>query len=172
MLGLSELLKTQKAQGGVFLPRAVRAVQDQVSAFESCDAVKLIVPNPQDLSRLELQLTPQDGLWKGITYHFGVLIPPDYPDVAPRVRCDDHILHPSISTTGGVCVNVLRESYKSDMTLQGIAYALMFLLLEPSPINPLNQDAAELIEKGVFEEYVERSLNGETICGVKYPKRK
>ena len=172
MLGLGELLSAQRSLGGLYLPRAVRAAQDQVSRFESCDAVRLVVPNPLDLTKLEIKITPDDGLWKGLTYSFGVLIPPDYPDEAPRVRCDDPILHPSISTTGGVCVNVLREGYRSDMTLQSIAYALMFLLLEPSPVSPLNQDASELMRRGVFEECVERSLNGETVAGVRYPRRR
>jgi ubiquitin-conjugating enzyme E2 M len=73
---------------------------------------------------------------------------------------------------GNVCLNILRDDWKPILTVNAVILGLIFLFIEPNPNDPLNKDAAELMrdDYSTFEDTVIRSLKGEYIDGVEFPK--
>jgi ubiquitin-conjugating enzyme E2 M len=66
---------------------------------------------------------------------------------------------------GHVCLNILREDWKPVLTINSVVYGLTFLMLEPNADDPLNKEAAQLLESNrpQFESMVRRSLRGGTM---------
>lgn len=63
---------------------------------------------------------------------------------------------------GHVCLNILREDWKPVLTINSVIYGLTFLMLEPNADDPLNKEAATLLEtnRKQFEQIVRRTLRG------------
>lgn len=85
------------------------------------------------------------------------------PRVASAVRARDaQVYHPNIDMEGHVCLNILREDWKPVLTINSVIYGLTFLMLEPNADDPLNKEAATLLEtnRKQFEQIVRRTLRG------------
>lgn len=80
----------------------------------------------------------------------------------PPVPCLAQVYHPNIDMEGHVCLNILREDWKPVLTINSVIYGLTFLMLEPNADDPLNKEAAQLLESNrrQFEQVVRRSLRG------------
>uniref|UniRef100_A0A671N271 NEDD8-conjugating enzyme UBC12 n=1 Tax=Sinocyclocheilus anshuiensis TaxID=1608454 RepID=A0A671N271_9TELE len=85
-----------------------------------------------------------------------------YPHDPPKVKCETMVYHPNIDLEGNVCLNILREDWKPVLTINSIIYGLQYLFLEPNPEDPLNKEAAEVLQtnRRLFEQNVQRSLRG------------
>uniref|UniRef100_A0A8C0FQJ6 NEDD8-conjugating enzyme UBC12 n=1 Tax=Bubo bubo TaxID=30461 RepID=A0A8C0FQJ6_BUBBB len=70
------------------------------------------------------------------------------------------VYHPNIDLEGNVCLNILREDWKPVLTINSIIYGLQYLFLEPNPEDPLNKEAAEVLQSNrrLFEQNVQRSF--------------
>lgn len=61
-----------------------------------------------------------------------------------------------------MCLNILREDWKPVLTINSVIYGLTFLMLEPNADDPLNKEAAVMLEQNrkQFEQIVRRTLRG------------
>ena len=116
--------------------------------------------------------TERDSLWCGGKYDFTVKVPNDYPYKAPVVHCDTPVYHPNIDTEGNVCLNILRADWKPVLDIGSVIMGLIFLFLEPNPNDPLNHEAAAEFRDfpDRFKQNVLRSLRGERVQGITYPR--
>ncbi|XP_070558811.1 NEDD8-conjugating enzyme Ubc12 isoform X2 [Ptychodera flava] len=110
----------------------------------------------------QVEFTDPDDL-----LNFKLIICPDevgqgYPHEAPKVKCETQVYHPNIDLEGNVCLNILREDWKPVLTINAIIYGLQYLFLEPNPEDPLNKDAAEVLQSNrrLFEQNVMKSMRG------------
>lgn len=73
--------------------------------------------------------------------------------------------HPNIDLDGNVCLNILREDWKPVLAVNAIVYGLQFLFLEPNPDDPLNKEAAEVLQtnRHQFEKNVAKAMRGNCI---------
>ena len=80
--------------------------------------------------------------------------------------------HPNIDLEGNVCLNILREDWKPVLSIYAVVCGLQFLLLEPNADDPLNKEAAEVLQanKRQFENNVKRSMKGAYIGSEYFPK--
>ncbi|KIM34199.1 hypothetical protein M408DRAFT_325666 [Serendipita vermifera MAFF 305830] len=97
-----------------------------------------------DMRRLCLHLTPQSGPWQGLTIHFSIDLPTNWPASPPRVWCSiPNLKHPNILTGGRVCCDLWRETsggysgfanvgYTPAYTLRGIFKQLLSLFSSKS----------------------------------------
>jgi ubiquitin-conjugating enzyme E2 M len=106
-------------------------------------------PNTNDLTRFNVEIAPDSGMWKGAKYRFTFVIPEMYPHTAPRVTCDNKIYHPNINLEGNVCLNILREDWKPVLDINAVIYGLIYLFYEPNPDDPLNREAADLFRSDI-----------------------
>ena len=97
-------------------------------------------------------------------------MPPAYPHDPPQVKCLTKVFHPNIDLDGNVCLNILREDWKPVLTVTSIIYGLNFLFLAPNPDDPLNKEAAAMMQSNPanFERYVASSITRGCSIGSDY----
>lgn len=129
------------------------------------------------------------GIYKGGKFTFSFKVGPSYPHEPPKVKCETPVYHPNIDLEGNVCLNILREDWKPVLTINSIVYGLQYLFLvsvfpvlnlksnmniyqliytlhlhlkEPNPEDPLNKEAAEVLQSNrrVFEQNVQKAMRG------------
>merc|ERR1712012_1506281 len=125
--------------------------------------VRIDFPDKNNLMQFSIVISPDDGFWKGAEYTFAFKVAPmEYPHEAPKVKCETKIYHPNIDLQGNVCLNILREDWKPVLTITSIVYGLQYLFLEPNPEDPLNKDAAEVLQSNrrLFEQDVAKAMRG------------
>lgn len=122
-------------------------------------------PDPDDLLNFKLIICPDEGFYKSGCFRFNFKVGPNYPHEPPKVKCETKVYHPNIDLEGNVCLNILREDWKPVLTVNSIVYGLQYLFLEPNPDDPLNKDAAEILQtnRRLFESNVAKSLRGSYI---------
>mmetsp|Transcript_21053 Transcript_21053/g.32281 ORF Transcript_21053/g.32281 Transcript_21053/m.32281 type:complete len:198 (-) Transcript_21053:377-970(-) len=153
--------KVSKGSGGKKrkTPGEIR-IQKDIAELDGGDVAIIKFPNPNDLTKFNVIVTPDTGFWKGATYHFTFTIPPMYPHEPPKVHCDTRIFHPNINLEGNVCLNILRQDWKPVLDINAVIYGLIYLFYEPNPDDPLNKEAAQLYRDDIkmFERHVQRTL--------------
>lgn len=142
-------------------------VQKDIAELEGGTIATTTFPSESDLTKFNVAVQPDSGLWKGATYKFSFNIPPDYPHKPPKVLCHTTIYHPNINLEGNVCLNILREDWKPVLDINAVIYGLIYLFYEPNPDDPLNHEAADLYRNNIarFQQTVERTLKGGTFQG-------
>jgi len=119
-------------------------------------------PDKDDPLNFRLSISPDQGFYKGGAFWFSFKVSSNYPHEPPKVHCDTKVYHPNIDPMGNICLNILREDWKPVLTIQAIILGLHFLLLDPNPEDPLNREAAEMLQsnKRLFEQNVRRVMQG------------
>ncbi|KAK4685803.1 ubiquitin-conjugating enzyme E2 M, partial [Tremellales sp. Uapishka_1] len=134
--------------------------------------MKTTFPDVTDVLNFTLDITPDEGIYKGGVFNFTFHINPNYPHEPPKVRCTQKIYHPNLDLEGNVCLNILREDWKPVLNLSSVMVGLQYLFLEPNPDDPLNKAAAEDLrrDRNTFVQNVKTSLRGGSIKGETFDK--
>eukprot|EP00296_Roombia_truncata_P009417 JP448011.1.p1 GENE.JP448011.1~~JP448011.1.p1 ORF type:complete len:160 (+),score=32.97 JP448011.1:46-480(+) len=124
--------------GGKRITAAELRLQKDMAELSLSDGCTMTLPDPNDLCKFVVSITPDEGLYKGAKYDLSFSVPANYPHSPPKVHCDTKIYHPNIDTEGNVCLNILRAEWKPVLGINHVIYGLMFLFTEPNPDDPLN----------------------------------
>lgn len=81
-------------------------------------------PDPNDILNFTLTIEPDEGMYKGGTFHFNFAINQNFPHDPPKVKCTQKIYHPNIDLEGNVCLNILREDWKPVLNLNAVIVGL------------------------------------------------
>ena len=81
-------------------------------------------PDPNDILNFTLSIEPDEGMYKGGTFHFNFAINQNFPHDPPKVKCTQKIYHPNIDLEGNVCLNILREDWKPVLNLNAVIVGL------------------------------------------------
>jgi len=129
-------------------------------------------PDPDDILNFKLAITPDEGFYKGGRFTFNFRIGGNYPHEPPKVKCETQVYHPNIDLEGNVCLNILREDWKPVLTISSIIYGLQFLFLEPNPEDPLNKEAADVLQSNrrLFESNVTKAMRGGYVGSVYFER--
>lgn len=151
-------------------PPAQLRMQKEIAELDPIPGIELRFTDPDDLLDFNLLITPNEGFYEGGRFQFSVKIPAEYPFVPPKVRCQTLIWHPNIDTQGAVCLNILREDWSPVLCLSSVIFGLLNLFHEPNPHEPLNKDAAALLERDVakYAFVVRRTLQGGPMFGLDF----
>ncbi|KAH8305294.1 hypothetical protein KR018_012361 [Drosophila ironensis] len=119
-------------------------------------------PDPDDLLNFKLIISPDEGFYKDGRFVFNFRVGSNYPHEPPKVKCATQVYHPNIDLEGNVCLNILREDWNPVLTINSIVYGLQFLFLEPNPEDPLNKEAADVLQtnRRQFEYNVKKAMRG------------
>ncbi|CAL4147492.1 unnamed protein product, partial [Meganyctiphanes norvegica] len=162
-------MKNQKKEGGGDARGIKRASAAQLRITKDINELTLPktcdteFPDPDDLLNFKLIIAPDEG--GNLTqYHiFSYRECTNFGNSRPHVtRCESQVYHPNIDLEGNVCLNILREDWKPVLTINSIVYGLQYLFLEPNPEDPLNKEAAEVLQNNrrLFEQNVIKSMKG------------
>ena len=91
--------------------------------------MKTSFPNPDDILNFTLTIDPDEGMYKGGSFHFSFAINQNFPHDPPKVKCKQKIYHPNIDLEGNVCLNILREDWKPVLNLNAVIVGLQVCLV-------------------------------------------
>lgn len=148
--------------GGKKASAAQLRIQKDINELNLPKTCEINFPDDDDLLNFRLIISPDEGFYKGGKFVFSFKVGQGYPHDPPKVKCETMVYHPNIDLEGNVCLNILREDWKPVLTINSIIYGLQYLFLEPNPEDPLNKEAAEVLQtnRRLFEQNVRRSLQG------------
>ena len=86
--------------------------------------MKTTFPNPDDILNFTLTIEPDEGMYRGGSFHFNFVINQNFPHDPPKVKCKQKIYHPNIDLEGNVCLNILREDWKPVLNLNAVIVGL------------------------------------------------
>lgn len=131
---------------------------------------KLITTQPPDGVRLISQKSlleweteidgPKDTIWEGGKFRLSVMFPPEYPFKAPSVRFITQMFHPNISTSGGICLDLLIDKWLPSYHVAALLVSIRSFLDDPNPEHGLNNEALELFRKNKpkYEQMVRKYI--------------
>uniref|UniRef100_A0A060TAW7 NEDD8-conjugating enzyme UBC12 n=1 Tax=Blastobotrys adeninivorans TaxID=409370 RepID=A0A060TAW7_BLAAD len=145
-------------------------VQKDLTELSLPSTMKTHFEDPEDIMNFELYLSPDEGLYKGGKFKFSFSINSNFPHEPPKVKCLQKIYHPNIDLDGNVCLNILREDWKPVLNLNSVMIGLQYLFLEPNASDPLNKDAATVLQKDrdAFRANVTTSMRGGAVNGERF----
>ncbi len=101
----------------------------------------------KDLHKWHVTLAgPPQTAYEGGQYGIVVVLPQNYPFVAPTVSFATRISHPNVTNDnlGNICLGALKpENWKPASRLIGVLESVRNLLVEPQPDDPLEVRIAE-----------------------------
>jgi len=124
------------------------------------DGVRLL--NQNSLFEWETEIDgPEDTIWSGGKFKLLVTFPQEYPFKAPQVRFITQIFHPNVSTTGGICLDLLIDKWLPSYHVASLLVSIRSFLDDPNPDHGLNNEALELFRKNrpLYEQTVRRYIN-------------
>ena len=86
---------------------------------------------------------PGESPFEGGVFFLDINFPTDYPYKPPRVTFSTKIYHPNINSSGGICLDILKDNWSPALTVSKVLLSICSLLDEPNPDDPLVMDIAE-----------------------------
>lgn len=87
---------------------------------------------------------PQDSPYEGGVFIMNIKFPEDYPFKPPKVSFETKIFHPNINSSGGICLDILKEAWSPALTVSKVLLSICSLLCDPNPDDPLVPDIARM----------------------------
>lgn len=98
---------------------------------------------------------PDDTPYAGGVYSLNIHFPADYPFKPPKISFTTRIYHCNISSTGSICLDILKDKWSPALTISKVLLSISSLLTDPNPDDPLVPEIANLLKKNkrLHDEY-------------------
>lgn len=87
---------------------------------------------------------PKDSPYQDGVFLLKLDIPADYPFKPPTVQFETKVFHPNISSTGAICLDILKSAWSPALKISKVLLSIVSLLTDPNPDSPLTAEAATL----------------------------
>jgi len=147
---------------GKRLSAAQLRITKDVNELTLPNTCEIDFPDPDNLLVFKLIICPDEGYYRDGRFVFNFKVGQNYPHEPPKVKCETKVYHPNIDIDGNVCLNILREDWKPVLTINAVVYGLQYIFLEPNAEDPLNKEAAEVLQSNrqLFGQNVIKSMKG------------
>ena len=95
---------------------------------------------------------PTESPYEGGVFYLDIQFPADYPFKPPKIFFNTRIYHPNINSSGGICLDILKEQWSPALTISKVLLSICSLLTDPNPDDPLVEEIAKLYKTNI-EEY-------------------
>lgn len=85
---------------------------------------------------------PDSSPYQGGVFYLNIVFPQNYPFKPPKVTFITKVYHPNINSSGGICLDVLKDQWSPALTIDKILLSICSLLTNPNPEDPLVPDIA------------------------------
>jgi ubiquitin-conjugating enzyme E2 D/E len=97
---------------------------------------------------------PGESPFEGGVFFLDINFPTDYPYKPPRVTFSTKIYHPNINSSGGICLDILKDQWSPALTISKVLISICSLLDDPNPDDPLVPSIAELYKRDRAEYFL------------------
>jgi ubiquitin-conjugating enzyme E2 D/E len=101
-------------------------------------------PDGDDMFKWRAILRPENPPYAGGVFHLIILFPLEYPFKPPRMSFITKIYHCNINTSGGICLDILKDAWSPALTIAKVLLSVLSLLMDPNPDDPLVPEIAKL----------------------------
>ena len=102
-------------------------------------------PSADDVSVWDASIMGPIGTpFEGGVFRLSIHFPAAYPFKPPTVRFITPIFHPNISSSGSICLDILKGNWTPLLNTRAILLSVCSLLANPNPDDPLEPDHADL----------------------------
>ncbi len=85
---------------------------------------------------------PSASPYQGGVFYLNIVFPQNYPFKPPKITFATKVYHPNINSSGGICLDVLKDQWSPALTIDKILLSICSLLEDPNPDDPLVPDIA------------------------------
>ena len=86
---------------------------------------------------------PSASPYEGGVFYLNIIFPQNYPFKPPKITFLTKVYHPNINSSGGICLDVLKDQWSPALTIDKILLSICSLLEDPNPDDPLVTDIAD-----------------------------
>lgn len=105
-----------------------------------------VIVNEENLADIQADYTGPAGTpYAGGSFRMKLHLGSDFPTMPPKGFFITKIFHPNVSSSGEICVNVLKKDWTADTQLRHLLLIIRCLLIEPFPESALNEEAGRLL---------------------------
>ena len=95
---------------------------------------------------------PTESPYEGGVFKLNIHFPETYPFKPLKIHFTTRIYHPNINSSGGICLDILKDQWSPALTTSKVLLSICSLLVDPNPDDPLEPEIANIYKKN-REEY-------------------
>jgi len=101
--------------------------------------------NPDDLFTWQATIIgPTETPYEGGMFNLVILFPTDYPFKPPKISFTTRIYHPNINSTGGICLDILKDQWSPALSITKVLLSICSLLSDTNTDDPLAPEIANI----------------------------
>ena len=87
---------------------------------------------------------PENSPYESGVFYLNIEFPNDYPFKPPKIYFKTKLYHCNVNSSGGICLDILKEQWSPALTLSKILLSICSLMDDPNPNDPLVPEIANL----------------------------
>ncbi len=80
---------------------------------------------------------PEGSPYQGGLFFLDIKFSLDYPFTPPKCTFKTKVYHPNINSSGGICLDILKNQWSPALTITKVLLSISSLLSDPNPDDPL-----------------------------------